>query len=142
LSSHLDLQKTPPLSSEVRSLISSLICEKECRLGMTTYGGNDIQALPYSSATRRRLKSNSPHFVFSNDSDDIKAHPFFSPINWKTLHRQVPPFIPEGLQNGEDTKYFSEYHLSSTCVTEIETSRLPTSQWVSIHKDKPFFFFV
>ncbi|RPB13285.1 kinase-like protein [Morchella conica CCBAS932] len=106
-SSNLDLQKNPPLSPEVESLISSLICEKECRLGMTTYWENDIQALPYSSVTRRRL-SNSPHFVFPNDSDDIKAHPFFSPINWKTLHRQVPPFIPEGLQNGEDTKYFSE----------------------------------
>ncbi|KAH8153342.1 uncharacterized protein LAJ45_02154 [Morchella importuna] len=127
-SSNLDLQKNPPLSPEVESLISSLICEKECRLGMTTYWENDIQALPYSSVTRRRL-SNSPHFVFPNDSDDIKAHPFFSPINWKTLHRQVPPFIPEGLQNGEDTKYFSECHLSSTCMTEIETSRVPTSQW-------------
>lgn len=102
---------------------------------MTPYGGNDIQALPYSSVTRRRL-SNSPHFVFPNDSDEIKAHPFFSPINWKTLHRQVPPFIPEGLQNDEDTKYFSKCHSSSTCMTEIETSRVPTSQWVSIHKYK------
>lgn len=98
---------------------------------MTTFGGNDNKALPYSSANR----SNLQHFVFPNDSDDIKAHPFFSPINWKTLHRQDPPFIPEGLKNGEDTKYFSEYHSLSTCMTEIKKSQVLTSQWVNIHKD-------
>jgi len=37
--------------------------------------------------------------------EQIKAHPFFSGMNWNTVHEQKPPFVPQ-LASADDTSYF------------------------------------
>ncbi|RPB00617.1 kinase-like protein [Choiromyces venosus 120613-1] len=92
-SNYLDL--TSRVSSQMKSLICSLICEKEARLGSTAYRINDASD---------RL----PSYVYPNDAEEIRSHPFFASINWRTLHMQMPPFIPDGLFDETDTKYFTD----------------------------------
>lgn len=40
-----------------------------------------------------------------NGANEIKCHPFFQGVKWKSLRKEIPPFIPE-LKNEYDTKYF------------------------------------
>ena len=43
-----------------------------------------------------------------NGVSEIKAHPFFEGIKWKTIKQTKAPFIPE-LDSEIDTKYFDNY---------------------------------
>lgn len=46
-------------------------------------------------------------FVYSDDGEDLKRHPFFCGIPWDNMQDYYPPFVPR-LQNWEDTKYFDD----------------------------------
>lgn len=46
-------------------------------------------------------------FVYSDDADDIRAHPFFYGIPWDNMQDYNPPFVPR-VQSWEDTKYFDD----------------------------------
>ena len=48
--------------------------------------------------------------------EEIKAHPFFAGINWKTIRNKASPNIPK-IANEEDTKYFEEFPEESPWVT-------------------------
>ncbi|KAG0136877.1 kinase-like domain-containing protein [Tuber indicum] len=94
-SEHFALDPTAHLSQQMESLIRSLICEKEARLGSTAYRANDAS-------------DHLPNYVYSNAAEEIRAHPFLATVNWRTLHMQIPPFVPNGLLDDTDTKYFTE----------------------------------
>lgn len=47
------------------------------------------------------------HFVYPDDAQDIKCHPFFHGIPWNNMQEYVPPFTPR-VKDWEDTKYFEE----------------------------------
>lgn len=47
------------------------------------------------------------HFVYPDDAQDLKCHPFFHGIPWNNMQEYVPPFTPR-VKNWEDTKYFEE----------------------------------
>ena len=47
------------------------------------------------------------HYVYPNDAEDIKAHPFFHGLSWDRLHLSRPPFVPD-IKGQEDTKYFDD----------------------------------
>ncbi|GAA6063330.1 hypothetical protein JCM10212_003916 [Sporobolomyces blumeae] len=98
----------PRVSREAQDLILSLLCEKEARLGSR---GN---ARPNSVIQRQRSgflnvtgASTGLAGVANDGAEDIKAHPWFSGIDWSTLHLQTPPFQPQ-LATDTDTKYFED----------------------------------
>jgi serine/threonine-protein kinase RIM15 len=53
---------------------------------------------------KERLGSNKDD-KYANGGDEIKAHPWFSEINWETLRDDEASFIPAA-ENPEDTEYF------------------------------------
>ena len=40
--------------------------------------------------------------------EEIKSHPFFVGVNWKTIKDTIPPNVPE-LSGSYDTQYFDKY---------------------------------
>jgi hypothetical protein len=55
----------------------------------------------------RRSKDYQGYYVYPDDAEDIRAHPFFRGTRWNELHLRKPPFIPK-VKSWEDTKYFDE----------------------------------
>lgn len=104
----------PRVSREAQDLITSLICEKEDRLGSR---GTASLSRPNSVLTQRRSEFNlntaggpAPGGYDRNmneGADEIKAHPFFRGIDFNTIHLQTPPFVPE-LSSPGDTRYFED----------------------------------
>ncbi|KAL9611981.1 MAG: hypothetical protein Q9167_003421 [Letrouitia subvulpina] len=94
-------------------LINSILQEKEHRLCSTVYKQNDYRVSQYGShhlvATRADKQSRDyrGHFVYADDAEDIKAHPFFHGLSWERLHLSRPPFVPN-VKGRDDTKYFDE----------------------------------
>jgi hypothetical protein len=86
--------------------------------------------------------------VHANDAENIKAHAFFTGIDWENLHKQKPPRLPR-VANAADTKYFdqesavsdfqdfTESELSSEFVAE-ETNNYESpaflDNWLFLHK--------
>lgn len=89
------------------ALIYSLLADKEHRLGSSRYGAVDL----WMSCVRHKdipnKVVNAPPFVYGNDSDEIKAHPFFEGVNWDRLRRVHPPFVPK-VRGWGDTRYFDD----------------------------------
>ncbi|KAL9113531.1 MAG: hypothetical protein Q9227_002269 [Pyrenula ochraceoflavens] len=50
-------------------------------------------------------------YVYPDDAEDIKAHPFFYGIQWDLIHLCKPPFVPR-VKSYEDTKYFDDENIS------------------------------
>lgn len=46
-------------------------------------------------------------FVYPDDAEDIKSHPFFYGIPWDNMQDYNPPFVPR-VHSWEDTKYFDD----------------------------------
>lgn len=94
----------------------NLITDKEYRLSTRKYlMRNDYEL-------RREPQTNEPvmyfadkssktfggKFLFEDDAEEIKAHPFFTGIVWDKLHEMRPPFEPELKSSDEAacTDYF------------------------------------
>jgi hypothetical protein len=92
-------------------LISRLLDEKETRLSARKYRDNDF-AIARRALSSRYLRSSHlhapSHFVFPNDADDIKSHPFFRGVEWGTQHVSHPPFVPRVRPDQPITKYFDD----------------------------------
>lgn len=103
----------PSIGSEVLDLMRRLLREKEERLSSPKYYLNDYA---YSQAqdgntyhiyglADKASKNYQGKHVYSDDADDIKAHPWFKNIDWTQIHKKKPPFIPK-VKDWEDTRYF------------------------------------
>ena len=60
-----------------------------------------------TTRTDKEAQDYQGHYVYPNDAEDIKAHPFFDGLSWDRLHLSRPPFIPD-VKGREDTKYFDD----------------------------------
>jgi hypothetical protein len=95
-------------------LLSTFLSEADTRAGSEEYARND--------SLRHRIDSNGDismneylyrfrrlggRFVFPNDAETVKRHPFFQNINWDKLHECVPPWIPK-TDSEIDARYFDE----------------------------------
>lgn len=66
-------------------------------------------------------KDYAGHYIYPDDAQDIKIHPFFRGIKWEQMHSKKPPFVPK-VRDWEDTKYFDEESVSDLeSDTEAET---------------------
>ncbi|OCK83021.1 kinase-like protein [Lepidopterella palustris CBS 459.81] len=90
-------------------LIMRLLDEKETRLSAKKYRDNDfvIARKTFGSRYMRNIY-HAGHFVFRDDAEDIKAHPFFYGVDWKTIHLMRPPFVPRLRGDQPITKYFDD----------------------------------
>ncbi|KAL9095405.1 MAG: hypothetical protein Q9165_002276 [Trypethelium subeluteriae] len=117
-------QLLDPPSWEAQDFIWKLLQSRHTRLGSRRYVINDLRmplrtssspakfrdrdrdsaaaAAAASSASASHLGS----YVFPNDADEIKAHPFFAEIPWARLPTQRPPFVPDVRPDQSITKYF------------------------------------
>ena len=56
-----------------------------------------------------RMISDPNKRLGKNGADEIKAHPFFTGVDWEHIRDTMkPPFIPE-IENDYDTKYFETF---------------------------------
>jgi serine/threonine protein kinase len=105
----------PSLGSEVLDLMKRMLREKEERLSSPKYYLNDYA---YSQAedndtyrihgpADKSSKNYQGKHVYSDDADDIKAHPWFKTIDWTQMNKKKPPFVPK-VKGWEDTKYFDD----------------------------------
>ena len=93
-------------------LIKQLLCDRESRLSSKKYILNDYKATTVHGMdiyipANKASKDYAGVYVYGEDADDLKQHPFFRKVDWKTLHMIKPPFVPN-IANWEDTKYFDE----------------------------------
>lgn len=103
-----------PLEPSVAALdlMMQILVEKEKRLCSMQYHANDYgRVLQGTQIVRCRMDKTHPdypgYFVFPNDADDIKRHPFFKGVDWKRLHDYRPPHMPL-VRHCLDTKYFDD----------------------------------
>ncbi|ORY89478.1 kinase-like domain-containing protein, partial [Leucosporidium creatinivorum] len=95
----------PRISREAQDLISSLICEREDRLGSrgTTAGASRPNSIVMNQR-RSGFLAGTPAAPTSGVQAD-GAHPWFKGIDFATIHLQTPPFVPD-LASKDDTRYF------------------------------------
>ncbi|SGY23478.1 BQ5605_C019g08943 [Microbotryum silenes-dioicae] len=108
--SYLRFPSTPRISREAQDLITSLICEREDRLGSRRSVSKDrpnsmMESL--RSPTGAAMRGQAEPGGAGDGAEEIKAHPWFRGIDFPTLHLQTPPFVP-CLTSSTDTRYFEE----------------------------------
>ncbi|KAI5248954.1 kinase-like protein [Aureobasidium subglaciale] len=93
-------QHFPAPSKSAVSLMKGLLREKQYRLSSAAYSSRSCHSSNFQD-TSRELP-----FVVPNDAEEIKAHPFFKPTQWDSLHRSKPPFVPEVVE--DIAQYFDD----------------------------------
>ncbi|KAA1117992.1 hypothetical protein PGT21_029320 [Puccinia graminis f. sp. tritici] len=101
--SYLRFPSSPKISQQATHFIQSLLCDRKDRLGSTAR-----PALPQRNPRNSTSKwLNLDPSIQREGADELKAHPWFKGINFKTIHLEKPPFIPN-LKSETDTRYFEE----------------------------------
>ncbi|EMR09463.1 hypothetical protein PNEG_02405 [Pneumocystis murina B123] len=111
----LHFPTTPSVSKEAQDLIKKLICDHKDRLG-----SNLCKIYPNSLNTISEYSA-SKTYHYCSDADEIKTHSWFRNIDWNSLHKQIPPFIPK-IKNLEDTKYFEELNKDEVLQSTLDIS--------------------
>ncbi len=107
------MQRKEKVSYEAMDLINNILQEKEHRLCSTKYRQNDYQhskritGQVMMACADKQAQDYQGHYVYPNDAEDIKAHPFFHGLSWDRLHLSRPPFVPD-VKGRDDTKYFDD----------------------------------
>lgn len=83
-----------------------MLQEPEKRLCSPKYRSNDYRCnLAGLALIDRSSKELGGSHVFADDAEDIKRHPYFNHVQWDTLHRVTPPWVPR-VKSTDSTKYF------------------------------------
>lgn len=92
-------------------LILRLLKDREFRLCSPKYHVNDLlsyRPTPTHFSYTDYRRNNKGYFVYPDDAEDIKSHPFFTGILWNEHHLSRPPVIPR-VKGWEDTRYFDDW---------------------------------
>jgi len=102
--SYLRFPTSPHISQHGTHFIQSLLCDRKDRLGST-----NRQPLPPRNNLRNSTSKwlNFEPTMQQEGADELKAHPWFKGINFKTIHLEKPPFVPN-LKSATDTRYFED----------------------------------
>ncbi|EAW06687.1 serine/threonine-protein kinase [Aspergillus clavatus NRRL 1] len=115
------------VSAEAIDLINRLLQDREFRLCSRQYRvRNDPLPLPPGSrhlfhSHRNRSRNYQGSYVYPNDAEEIKAHPFFLGIDWASHHLTQPPFIPK-VDGWEDTRYFDDNGMTGLDQDDVSIS--------------------
>lgn len=122
------------MSEEGKNLINCLLSPRDKRICSKKYRENDQRGRRGSYRKPVSITSGAA-FVFENDAEDIKRHPFFRNTDWDRLHLVPPPFIPRVAKDQPITKYFDDenYILG----TSDETGSTCTDDHNSITDEPP-----
>ncbi|PLW11074.1 hypothetical protein PCANC_22965 [Puccinia coronata f. sp. avenae] len=102
--SYLQFPTSPRISQQGAHFIQSLLCDRKDRLG------SSVRPAVAQRNNQRNPASKWLNFeanIQREGADELKAHPWFNEINFKTIHLEKPPFIPK-LQSETDTRYFED----------------------------------
>ena len=103
--------------------------EKESRICSRKYQHNDLELRRRSthdgdeSVSHLSFQDFLGHFVFPDDAQEIKKHPFFRGIDWEHLHEIRPPEVPV-VDSKTDTRYFEEGSTVSDMAERSSSSNL------------------
>ena len=70
----------------------------------------------------RRLVCEAPIRLGNGGAQEIKAHPFFNGINWKTLRNDVAPYMPQ-LASDIDTSNFDQFEETEPFYPPVQKKR-------------------
>ncbi|KAF1983536.1 kinase-like protein [Aulographum hederae CBS 113979] len=112
----------PHVSFSAIDLMQQILQEKDHRLSSRKYRDNDLSSHVRNSRRNSRAgnahhhgatrypTAQSPNFVFADDAEAIKLHPFFGGVRWDrmTAGRETPPFVPRVGGGQSITKYFED----------------------------------
>ncbi|KAI8926344.1 hypothetical protein BC831DRAFT_425889 [Entophlyctis helioformis] len=113
--------ESPVVSEAAKDLIRRLVCGRETRLGTAELvfpgqasgvGGGGSGSGNGGGGAETAVS----RMLSEGDAEDIKAHPWFTGMDWDGIHSCRPPFVPE-LQELTDTSYFDQ-------VDEAEVQRM------------------
>ncbi|KIY44431.1 kinase-like protein [Fistulina hepatica ATCC 64428] len=99
----LKFPSRPAVSVDGVNLMQSLLCEPEDRLGSQATA--PVSRSNSVSLNGRLSGFSGPTFANVNGANLIKAHPFFTGIDWDNIHLYPAPYRP-GLSTPEDTRHF------------------------------------
>lgn len=107
-----ECQPTRQPSRAAMNFMQSLLVEKEKRLCSRKYELNDFTKRLVGGQSMRLTADKSStcysgHFVYPDDAEDLKRHPYFRNIRWESMLERRPPFVPR-VRGWADTKYFDE----------------------------------
>lgn len=101
--SHLRLPSSPRISSQATHFIRSLLCDRKERLGSPSRRSH----LSQSSHLRKSDGRNFDPNIELDGANELKAHPWFTDVDFEAIHLQTPPFVPD-LRSETDTRYFED----------------------------------
>ncbi|KAI5310179.1 hypothetical protein KEM55_000800 [Ascosphaera atra] len=129
------------VSAQAIDLIEQILQEKEFRLCSKKYLLNDFAhsgRYPnelISCPADKTAKDYQGYFVYSNDAEDIKAHPFFRGLRWDELHKHRPPFVPK-VKSWEDTRYFDDDEPVSDIVDSSDEDSIEEEKAEDHHEEQ------
>ncbi|WVQ86004.1 hypothetical protein IAT38_008172 [Cryptococcus sp. DSM 104549] len=91
----------PRLSQACTSLLTTLLCEPEDRLGSTPLEKASVLTTSKGSTIKGVMGFGS------DGAEQIKAHEWFSGLDWDNLHKQTSPYHPD-LYSDDDTRHFDD----------------------------------
>ncbi|KAI9756371.1 MAG: Mitochondrial intermediate peptidase [Chaenotheca gracillima] len=91
-------------SSAAPDLIKRLLCVEKKRLCTKRYEEHDAKKNKWNVFSTGPTVFDG-RFVFPNDAEDIKAHPFFRRVPWRSIDLSRAPWIPQ-TKSWADTTYF------------------------------------
>jgi serine/threonine kinase 38 len=86
----------------------SVTCQKIMHWRKTLVIPREARLSPAAADIIRRLVCDANDRLGKNGVEEIKAHPFFSSLNWETIRQAKAPYVPE-LSSETDTRNFDRY---------------------------------
>jgi len=86
----------------------SITCQKILQWRKTLTIPPEANLSPAATDILKRLMCDAEHRLGMNGVDEIKAHPFFEGLDWRTLRNAKSPFAPD-LTSEDDCRRFDKF---------------------------------